>query len=844
MDETTVSAQERAKTFIIKRPRLTKLLDESDARVLLLIAPAGYGKTTLAREWTEGKEGVVWYSGGPAMADVAALAVGLAESAHEVAVDGSVLERIRGLASRGSSTPLVNTVRRLIEASGVGLIVIDDYHHVMQAPEAERFLGELVAHSRIRVLITSRTSPTWLTARSVVYRHAHVVGLDGLAFTDAEARAVLEEGGAPETAGILEKAKGWPAVVGLIAARGRTEELSADVLPIDLYNFIAEDLFEGATPEVRRGLWLLALGADADQTIARLVLGDAYLEIVDEGIRRGLIATDGRSQAGIHPLLRTFLLQKLRDQPAADVASAVRAVVSTLREYARWDECLVALCAFPLDDVVISTLEGALVDLLARGQLATVKGWLELAKTIPIEHPTLLLAEAEVALRERDEVTAQALGERAGLLLTNGDAAARALLLAARAAHLRGDQRAATRLSWLASAKESANPSTILDALWLEFASAIEVESPRCTEILARIAELPGDRPEQALRFASARALLCIEWEGRAFDAARECELATPLLPFVGDPLLRSNFRNTHTFVALCLAEYEQTIALSEEQMVEAEANGLDFTVDHALLYRAGALVGLRRLREAQRAISQLERRLGASSTFVLSEVRLQVAKLRIATGDLERALIELTPDLPSSVHSAQLGEYLCSRALLLACLGRIGEAQVLLETTGRISRFFDTQALSRLTRAIVAIQTDDDATNTVIPAVTETLSAGHLDCLVHACRAFPQLAQLVSGDSSLTARLSEVLMRSRDFDLGRRIGLAMPRELRRHEGLSSREQEVYDLIIQGRTNREIARALFISESTTKVHVRHIFEMLGVHTRAEAARAAGRDLQD
>ena len=62
-----------------------------------------------------------------------------------------------------------------------------------------------------------------------------------------------------------------------------------------------------------------------------------------------------------------------------------------------------------------------------------------------------------------------------------------------------------------------------------------------------------------------------------------------------------------------------------------------------------------------------------------------------------------------------------------------------------------------------------------------------------------------------------------------------MPRELRRTEGLSKREYEVYELLAQGRSNREIAKALFISESTTKVHVRHIFEKLKVRTRAEAA---------
>src|SRR5205814_923249 len=78
MEQGTVTTQPHGQSFIIKRPRLTKLLDESGARIILLLAPAGYGKTTLAREWVAGNEGVVWYSGKPAMADVTALATALA----------------------------------------------------------------------------------------------------------------------------------------------------------------------------------------------------------------------------------------------------------------------------------------------------------------------------------------------------------------------------------------------------------------------------------------------------------------------------------------------------------------------------------------------------------------------------------------------------------------------------------------------------------------------------------------------------------------------------------------------------------------------------------------------
>ena len=52
--------------------------------------------------------------------------------------------------------------------------------------------------------------------------------------------------------------------------------------------------------------------------------------------------------------------------------------------------------------------------------------------------------------------------------------------------------------------------------------------------------------------------------------------------------------------------------------------------------------------------------------------------------------------------------------------------------------------------------------------------------------------------------------------------------------GLSRRELEVLALVAQGRTNREIAAALVISERTAINHVSHIFDKLGVENRSGA----------
>jgi DNA-binding CsgD family transcriptional regulator/tetratricopeptide (TPR) repeat protein len=58
--------------------------------------------------------------------------------------------------------------------------------------------------------------------------------------------------------------------------------------------------------------------------------------------------------------------------------------------------------------------------------------------------------------------------------------------------------------------------------------------------------------------------------------------------------------------------------------------------------------------------------------------------------------------------------------------------------------------------------------------------------------------------------------------------------------GLSSRELEVLALVADGRSNGEIAEALFITRKTASAHVTHILDKLGVSNRVEAAMVAAR----
>jgi DNA-binding NarL/FixJ family response regulator len=70
--------------------------------------------------------------------------------------------------------------------------------------------------------------------------------------------------------------------------------------------------------------------------------------------------------------------------------------------------------------------------------------------------------------------------------------------------------------------------------------------------------------------------------------------------------------------------------------------------------------------------------------------------------------------------------------------------------------------------------------------------------------------------------------------------GRSSPRQRGLDRPVTPREAEVLGHLANGRTNRQIAEALFISEKTASVHVTNLLRKLGVTSRVEAAAIAQR----
>ena len=795
----------------------------------MLVAPAGYGKTTLARQWLEGKQ-AVWYTATPASADVAALAAGLRGAVSQVisAAGSALMERLPVTAQADQEPDMLAGMLAadLQSWPTSAWVVLDDYHSISDRSPAERLIEVLLLEAPLNVLLLSRQRPVWASPRRILYGDVVELTRRDLAMTDAEARALFDES-TSETEEVIALTQGWPAVAALASVSGASPR---DLIAApNLVRFLADEIFQKLDRRTRRSLCELALYDVTGRRAALRRLRPQEAErLIATAVEHGFLEEPSPGQYEMHPLLRSFLELKLREEAQPELRKTVSRVVRTLFDLSLWDESYDVIRRFGEHRLLVDLLDLSAAQLLAQGRTSTLRNWL--ADADP-NTPTVRHATAELALREGKYHRSETLALLAARGARDSDEAARSLVVAGRAAHVASRQ--AKALEYYSRAASVATASEIAwQARLGELQAAAELEAPDAPDRLADITFSVMEDPTQRVVLADrslgiqSRFGLPVNLEtGRA---------AAQLLPYVADPMIRTSFRNIFGYALAASAEFDEALRLMSAQLEDAERCRIDFAVPYALVTKALVLTGQRDYQVALELLREADDRASHAGDHTAVSVSGAVrTRALIAQGDFEGALsrpVGIAIDSPSSLRA----EVASCKALALAGLGHLQQARDLagsaLESVG-----VEATICARATNAVIAMRRGHqaNASEEARLALACATRTGLVESFVCAYRGLPEFLVCLLEDKSQHADVTHVLKLVGDAEV-------LPATLQspgKHSilQLSPREKEVLALIARGLTNREIGHQLFISPVTVKVHVRHIFEKLGVKSRAEAA---------
>ena len=833
MTELQEKALSAASRHIIERPRLTRLLDETSAQVILLVAPAGYGKTVLARQWMANRRHA-WLRVTPGMADLGALGLALLDVAQTVTPE--IGSRFRQwLHSRRGGENVAVPAKLLAQDLAAwptdAWLVIDD-HHLLPA-DVESIVGRLREIEALRLLLAARESPGWSTSRDLLYGSIYELGADALAMSRAEATEVLSGHGLVAQE-VIELAEGWPAVIGLASFATMSEEspLRAAMAPT-LHKYIAEELFSSIGTHHQSGLLQLSLLSAVTTDRATDLLGPDGRDVLEESLRVGFVTESYSNAYSIHPLLREFLHHKLVVMEESPKTNHLNRTMAYLLREEAWGDAFALIRKFALRNQIEPLLTAALYDLLERGLIATASSFVEYGRQFLETSPVLELASAELMFRKGFHERSLALARSAGRKLDpSNELISKAFCRAGHAAYFLDDIDTAVESFTLA--RESAQDvSDSRRALWGLFLSVVEQEDDAAAALLAEYEELHGTDADDLLRLQNGRLHLGMRL-GSVVMGLQGAEAVAEVVSEARDPAVRAAFWHVYAGALRLAARYDEALAASNRAIEEIEAFDLRFARSYLATTRALVHMGLCSYDEAA---AELELAVNLASrtgdAYIDLSARAGQCRLLLLLDQPEEAVRCTSGEIPAHTAPGVTGEFIACRAIALArCQTSLDEVLPLIATIPAVTKENEANALATCARALVLWNgSPSDASSEIVSGFHKHLGKLVLDPFVFAFRLDRRLPRLLQSVAALRPAVRD-LVPSISAPTQPVTHLPSNEPLR---SLTAREMEVLELLAAGLTNAEIASTLFLTVATVKVHVRNILRKLSLRTRTEAA---------
>ncbi|TWR74519.1 MULTISPECIES: LuxR C-terminal-related transcriptional regulator [Pseudomonas] len=262
----------------VLRPRLCERLGAGlEGRLLLVCAPAGFGKSSLAVEFCQGLPAhwhSLWLGLSPRDNDPGRFLERLLEGLqHYFPALGTqslgllkMRQRHQPFAFEEWLDGLLDELTVHLSTRAPLLLVLDDYH-LAQGPVLDRCLQFFLNHlpDGLVVLVTSRQRPDWHLARLRLSRHLLELHEQDLRLTHAESQALLDRHSSSLSGealdNLIRRSEGWVAGLRfwLLAA---SEAGSEDALPQSLHggeglirDYLLEEVIDCLPPEVQAFLF-------------------------------------------------------------------------------------------------------------------------------------------------------------------------------------------------------------------------------------------------------------------------------------------------------------------------------------------------------------------------------------------------------------------------------------------------------------------------------------------------------------------------------------------------------------------------------------------------------------